>query len=160
STISVALSRRLDKAHQQHKQHYVSAPVFGRPDAAEAAKLFVIPAGPSDQLERCQPIFDAIGQKTFVVGDDAPAANVVKLCGNFLITTAIEGMAESISLVKKSGVDPNTFLEIMTGSLFNAPVYKNYGAMIAADKFEPVGFKLPLGLKDNRLVIAAAEDAA
>jgi 3-hydroxyisobutyrate dehydrogenase-like beta-hydroxyacid dehydrogenase len=94
------------------------------------------------------------------VDENAPAANVIKLAGNFLISTVIEGMAEAVSLVRKSGVDPNKFLDVLTGSLFSAPVYKNYGGMIAANRFEPVGFKLPLGFKDNRLLLAAAEEAA
>src|SRR5207253_2484020 len=105
-------------------------------------------------------LFDAMGQKTFVLDENAPAANVVKLTGNFLISTVIESMAEAMSLVRKSGVDPNKFLDVLTGSLFSAPIYKNYGGMIAANRFEPVGFKLPLGFKDNRLVLAAAEEAA
>jgi 3-hydroxyisobutyrate dehydrogenase-like beta-hydroxyacid dehydrogenase len=159
STISVALSRRLAQAHHQARQHYISAPVFGRPDAAAAARLFVVAAGPANQIERYRPLLDAIGQKTFVAGEDAPSANVIKLAGNFLLTAVIEGLAEAFALVRKSGLDPNAFLEILTGSLFPAPVYRNYGGMIAADKFEPVGFKLPLGFKDNRLFLAAAEEA-
>jgi 3-hydroxyisobutyrate dehydrogenase-like beta-hydroxyacid dehydrogenase len=157
STISVALSRRLVQAHHEKQQHYIAAPVFGRPDAAAAAKLFVIAAGSANLIERCRPLFDAIGQKTFIAGEDPPSANVIKLAGNFLLTTVIESLAEAFALVRKSGLDPNTFLEILTGSLFPAPVYRNYGGMIAADKFEPAGFKLPLGFKDNRLLLAAAE---
>ena len=160
STISVALSRRMAAAHAERKQHYVSAPVFGRPEAAEAAKLFIMAAGPSAQVKRCQPLFDAMGQKTFVVGEDAPGANLLKLTGNFLITTVIESLAESFALVRKSGLDANQFLEILTSTLFNAPIYKTYGALIVADKFTPPGFKVPLGLKDNRLLLAAAEEAA
>src|SRR5215470_14266558 len=160
STISVALSKRLAQAHRQRGQQYVSAPVFGRPDAAAAGKLFVVAAGPAGEVERCRALLDAIGQKTFVAGEDAPSANVIKLSGNFLLTVVIEGLAEAVALVRKSGLDPNAFLEIMTGSLFPSPVYRNYGAMIAADNFEPVGFKLPLGFKDNRLVIAAAEEVS
>src|SRR5207248_982990 len=160
STISVALSRRLAGAHQEKEQQYVAAPVFGRPDAAAAAKLFIVVAGPAKQIERCQVLFDATGQKTFVVGEDAPSANVIKLTGNFLITTVIESLAEAFALVRKSGLDPNKFLEVLTGSLFAAPIFRNYGGMIAKGQFEPVGFKLPLGLKDNRLVLAAAEEAA
>jgi 3-hydroxyisobutyrate dehydrogenase-like beta-hydroxyacid dehydrogenase len=160
STISVALSRRLQSAHRERQQHYVAAPVFGRPEAAEAAKLFIVTAGGTEQIERCRILFDAMGQKTFVVDENAPAANVVKLTGNFLISTVIESMAEAMSLVRKSGVDTNKFLDVLTGSLFAAPIYKNYGGMIAANRFEPVGFKLPLGFKDNRLVLAAAEEAA
>jgi 3-hydroxyisobutyrate dehydrogenase-like beta-hydroxyacid dehydrogenase len=160
STISVALSRRLTEAHREKQQHYLAAPVFGRPDAAAAAKLFVVAAGPAGQIERCRPIFDAIGQKTFTAGEEAAAANVIKLTGNFLITTVIESLAEAFALVRKHGIDPNAFLEILTGSLFTAPVYRTYGSLIAADRFEPVGFKMPLGLKDNRLLLAAAEEAA
>jgi len=160
STISVALSRRLQKAHAEKHQHYVAAPVFGRPDAAAAAKLFIVAAGPSQQLEKFRSLFSVMGQKLFVINEDAPAANLIKLSGNFLITTVIESLAESFALMRKSGVDPHKFLEILTDSLFSAPVYKNYGAMIAADKFEPVGFKMPLGFKDNRLVLAAAEEVA
>jgi 3-hydroxyisobutyrate dehydrogenase-like beta-hydroxyacid dehydrogenase len=160
STISVAMSRRLQAAHRERHQHYVAAPVFGRPEAAEAAKLFIVAAGPTEQIQRCQVLFDVMGQKTFVLSEDAPAANLVKLTGNFLISTVIESMAEAVSLVRKSGVDPNKFLDVLTGSLFSAPIYKNYGGMIAANRFEPIGFKLPLGFKDNRLVLAAAEELA
>ncbi len=160
STISVALSRRLEEAHRETQQHYVSATVFGRPDAAAAAKLFVVAAGPREQIQLCQPIFDAIGQKTFIAGENPPAANVVKLAGNFLITTVIESLAEAFALIRKNGLDPNAFLEFLTGSLFAAPVYRIYGSILASDKFEPVGFKLPLGFKDNRLLVAAAEESA
>lgn len=160
STISVALSRRLEAAHRQNQRHYIAAPVFGRPEAAAAAKLFIMAAGPGDQVERCSSLFDAMGHKTFHVSEEASAANVMKLAGNFLLTTVIESLAEAFALTRKFKIDPQQFLEVLTGTLFSAPVYKTYGAMIAADKFEPVGFKLPLGLKDNRLALAAAEDVA
>ena len=160
STVSVALSHRLVAAHREKHQHYIAAPVFGRPEAAAAAKLFIVAAGPAEQIARCQCLFDAMGQKTFVLGEDAPAANVVKITGNFLITTVIESLAESFAQVRKSGVDPQEFLTFLTSSLFPSRVYQTYGGMIAADKFEPVGFRMPLGMKDNRLVLAAAEDAA
>jgi len=160
STISVALSQRLVAAHRDRQQHYIAAPVFGRPDAAAAAKLFIAAAGPAGQIARCQSLFDAMGQKTFVVGDEAPAASLVKVTANFLITTVIESLGESFALIRKSGVDPNKFLEVLLGSLFAAPIYRTYGAMVAADNFEPVGFSMQLGMKDNRLVLAAAEDAA
>jgi 3-hydroxyisobutyrate dehydrogenase-like beta-hydroxyacid dehydrogenase len=160
STISVALSRRLAASHTERRQHYISAPVFGRPEAAAAAKLFVVVAGPAAQIERCRPLFDAMGQKTFIAGEDASGANLMKLAGNFLITAVIEGLAESFALVRKAGLDANQFLEILTNSLYNAPIYKTYGALIASEKFEPAGFKLPLGLKDNRLLLAAAEEMA
>src|SRR5262249_54598817 len=160
STISVALSRRLAKAHEEKRQDYVAAPVFGRPEAAAAAKLFIVVAGPRRQVQHCQPLFDVLGQKTFVIGDDSPAAHVIKITGNFMISTVIEALAEGFALVRKSGIEAHQFLEVMTNSLFSAPVYKTYGTMLASEKFEPPGFKLPLGLKDNRLVMAAAEQAA
>ena len=160
STVSVAISRRLAEAHRERKQHYVAAPVFGRPEAAAAAKLFVVAAGRQEQIQRASALFSALGQKTFIAGEEPELANVVKLAGNFLITTVLEGLAESFALARKSGVEPGKLLEILTGSLFAAPVYQTYGSMIAAQKFEPVGFKLPLGLKDNRLLLAAAEEAA
>ena len=159
STTSVALSRRLTLEHCQRQQYYVSAPVFGRPEAAAAAKLFVVAAGKSAQIDRCQSIFDAIGQKTFIASDQPAAANVVKLAGNFLISTVIESLAEALTLGRKSGVDPKTFVDILTDSLFGASVYRTYGSMIAEDKFEPVGFKMQLGFKDNQLVLKAAEKA-
>jgi 3-hydroxyisobutyrate dehydrogenase-like beta-hydroxyacid dehydrogenase len=160
STMGVALSRRLVAAHREKGQHYIAAPVFGRPEAAAAAKIFIAVAGPAEQIARCQSLFDAMGQKTFVVGDEAPAANLVKVTGNFLITTVIESLGEAFALIRKSGVDPNKFLELLTGSLFAAPVYRTYAGMIAADNFEPVGFRMPLGMKDNRLVLAAAEEVS
>jgi 3-hydroxyisobutyrate dehydrogenase-like beta-hydroxyacid dehydrogenase len=159
STISVALSRRLAESHREKGQNYLAAPVFGRPDAAAAAKLFIVVAGLSEQIERCRPLFDAIGQKTFIAGEEAHAANVIKLAGNFLITTVIESLGEAFAFGRKFGVDPHAFLDILTNSLFTAPVYRNYGSMIASDNFEPAGFKLPLGLKDNRLLLAAAQEA-
>jgi 3-hydroxyisobutyrate dehydrogenase-like beta-hydroxyacid dehydrogenase len=160
STMSVAMSHRLLAAHRERKQHYIAAPVFGRPDAAAAAKIFIAAAGPAEQIERCRSLFDAMGQKTFVVGDEAPAANLVKITGNFLITAVIESLAEAFALIRKSGVDPAKFLDLVTGTLFSAPIYRTYGAMIAADNFEPVGFRMPLGMKDNRLALEAAEAVA
>jgi 3-hydroxyisobutyrate dehydrogenase-like beta-hydroxyacid dehydrogenase len=158
STIGVALSRRLAAAHLGARQHYVAAPVFGRPESAAAGALFVVAAGKPEPVERCRTLFDAVGQKTFVVGEEPSAANAVKLAGNFMITAVIESLAEAFALVGKAGVEPKVFLEAMTGSLFSAPVYRTYGALIAEGRFEPAGFKLPLGLKDNRLALALAEE--
>jgi 3-hydroxyisobutyrate dehydrogenase-like beta-hydroxyacid dehydrogenase len=160
STISVDLSRRLAQSHAEKRQNYIAAPVFGRPDAAAAGKLFIVSAGPAEQIEKCQSLFSAMGQRTFVVSTDAPAANLIKLSGNFLTSTVIESLAEGVALMRKAGVDPRKFMEVLTNSLYPAPAYKTYGAMIAADNFEPVGFKLPLGFKDNRLLLAAAEEAS
>ncbi len=157
STISVTLSEKLTSAHAEHGQRYVAAPVFGRPEAAAEAKLAVTAAGPDDAVNACTPLFDAIGQKTFRFGTRPADANLVKLSGNFLITCVIEGLAEAIALVGKAGIDPHQYIDFLTSTLFSAPVYKTYGAMIVAQKFEPAGFAAPLGLKDNRLVLAAGE---
>ena len=157
STITVALSERLKKAHAEAQQTYIAAPVFGRPDAAAAAKLFVVPAGDKKAVEHFQPLFDAMGQRTFFLSENAPEANLVKLSGNFLIASMIECLGETVALMRKYEVDPRRFLEIMTETLFAAPVYRTYGALIAEQKYEPAGFKLELGLKDVRSVLAAAE---
>jgi 3-hydroxyisobutyrate dehydrogenase-like beta-hydroxyacid dehydrogenase len=160
STISVALSDRLAQAHGKAGRAYIAAPVFGRPDAAAAGKLFIVAAGPAKAVARCQPLFDAMGQKTFELGEKPSAANLVKLSGNFLITVVIESLGETVALTRKAGIDPHKFLDILTGSLFGAPIYKTYGGIIADHKFEPAGFKMTLGFKDNRLALAAAEALA
>ncbi len=157
STISVALSTRLAEAHARAGSFYVAAPVFGRPEAAAAAKLFVVAAGPAAALARCQPFFEAIGQRTFIVGERASAANVIKLAGNFLLAAVVESLGEAFALVRKNGIDPAQFLDLITSSLFTAPVYKTYGSIIAREGYQPAGFQLPLGLKDVRLALAAAE---
>lgn len=160
STITVALSERLRKAHAEAQQTYIAAPVFGRPDAAAAAKLFIVPAGDKQAVEHVQPLFDAMGQRTFFLSENAPEANLVKLSGNFLIASMIECLGESVALMRRYEVDPRRFLEIMTETLFSAPVYRTYGALIAEQKYHPAGFKLELGLKDVRSVLAAAEAKA
>lgn len=160
STISVALSQRLAEAHAAAGQGYVAAPVFGRPEAARAGKLFIVAAGAAGALETCRPLFEAMGQSSFVVGQDPATANVVKLAGNFLIASVIESLGEVFALVRKHGMDPSTVLDVLTGTLFSAPVYRTYGSLIAQQRYEPAGFQLLLGLKDLRLTLAAAENAA
>ena len=157
STISVTLSKRLAEAHEAAGQHFLAAPVFGRPDAAAAGKLFVVVAGKAGIIESCMPLFEAIGQKTFVMSETPEAANLVKLSGNFLIAAVIEALGEAIALVGKGGVDRQAYLELLTATLFNAPVYKTYGRLIVDDKFEPAGFAALLGQKDIRLALAAAD---
>jgi 3-hydroxyisobutyrate dehydrogenase-like beta-hydroxyacid dehydrogenase len=157
STISVALSERLTAAHTEKGQQFVSAPVFGRPEAAAAAKLFVVAAGAPDAVQAVSPVFDAIGQRTFVVSEEPKAANLVKLSGNFLIASIIESLGEAMALVSKAGVDKNDYLELLTSTLFGAPAYKTYGGLLAREEFEPAGFAAELGLKDVRLVLAAGE---
>lgn len=157
STISVELSDRLTGAHFRAGQGFVAAPVFGRPDAAEAAQLFVVAAGDPDPVKAVEPLLDAIGQRTFIVSGPPKAANLVKLSGNFLVATVIESLGEAMTLVAKGGVDKHQYLDILTSTLFSAPVYKTYGALIADENFEPAGFAAPLGHKDVRLALEAAE---
>ncbi len=158
STISVALSERLTADHARLGQRFVAAPVFGRPEVAAAGRLFVVAAGASDAVERAGPLFEAVGQRTFVISEEPPAANLVKLSGNFLIASVIESLGEALALVSKGGVDKGQYLEILTSTLFSAPVYKTYGDLIAREKFEPAGFAVALGHKDIRLVLAAGEE--
>ncbi len=158
ATISVALSQRLARRHADAGQSFVAAPVFGRPDAAAAAKLFIVAAGSGGAVDTCMPLFEAMGQKTFLVGDTPPMANLVKLSGNYLIASVIEALGEAMALVGKGGIDRHAYLDILTATLFNAPVYKTYGGLIADEKFTPAGFAAPLGLKDMRLALAAAEE--
>ena len=158
STIGPALSRQLAAAHAEAGQSYVAAPVFGRPDAAAAGKLFVVAAGAPNAVLTATPLLEAISQRVFAVSERAEAANLVKLSGNFLIAAVIESLGEAMAFVDKGGVDKHQYLEILTSTLFGAPVYRTYGALIADGRFEPAGFAAPLGLKDIRLALAAAED--
>jgi 3-hydroxyisobutyrate dehydrogenase-like beta-hydroxyacid dehydrogenase len=157
STIGVAFARQLTDAHRAAGRDLLAAPVFGRPSAAEAGQLVIAVAGSGQAIARCRPLLDALGQKTVVVGQDPSKACVFKLAGNFLIGATIEALGEAFTLLRKSGVDPRIFYEAMTASLFAAPVYKGYGSLILDENFQPAGFKVPLGLKDVRLVLAAAD---
>ncbi len=159
TTASLAMARRLAEAHRERGQHYVSAPVLGRPQAAEEGKLFIIAAGPSAVLEVCRPLFSAVSQRVFVMGTEPEAANVVKLGVNFLISTVLESVGEAVALVRKHGIDAAQFQELLTSSLFGAPVYRIYGEAIVRDQYEPAPFPLPLGLKDVCLALAAGESA-
>lgn len=158
STISAALTDRVAGAHADAGQRFVSAPVFGRPEAAAAAKLFVVAAGEAAAARDAGPVFDAIGQRTFVVSENPRAACLVKLSGNFLIASVIEALGEAMALVTKGGVSKDDYLEILTSTLFDAPVYRTYGGLMARGQFEPAGFAAALGLKDVRLALAAGEE--
>jgi 3-hydroxyisobutyrate dehydrogenase-like beta-hydroxyacid dehydrogenase len=157
STISVALSKRIAEAHAEAGQLYVAAPVFGRPEAAAAAKLFVVAAGAPGAVDKVRPLLEAVGQRVFAMSDSAEVANLIKLSGNFLIASVIESLGEAMALVGKAGVDPHAYVDMLTATLFNAPVYKTYGGLIADRKFTPAGFAAPLGLKDIRLALAAGD---
>jgi 3-hydroxyisobutyrate dehydrogenase-like beta-hydroxyacid dehydrogenase len=157
STIAVATADRVADQHAARGLRFLSAPVFGRPEAAAAAKLFVVAAGAQSDYTAASALFPAISQKVFYIGEKPSTANLVKLCGNFTILAAIEAFAEAMTLAQKGGVPKKQFLEVMTGSLFDTPVYRNYGAALAEERFKPAGFAAPLGLKDMRLVGQSAE---
>jgi 3-hydroxyisobutyrate dehydrogenase-like beta-hydroxyacid dehydrogenase len=157
SSISVALSKRLTQAHAQARQRYVAAPVFGRPAMASAGKLFIVVAGDPATIEACQPLLGAMGQKVIPIGADPAAANLVKLSGNFLTAAAIEAMGEAVALVGKAGIDRQTYIDLLTATVFNAAPYTSYGRLIARGEFEPAAFPAPLAYKDVRLALAAAE---
>ncbi|HZJ11821.1 MAG TPA: NAD-binding protein [Methyloceanibacter sp.] len=138
-------------------QHFVSAPVFGRPDAAAARKLFIVAAGAPEVIATLQPVFDMLGQRTFNVSDHAPNANLVKLSGNFLIMSVIEALGEAFALIDKAGIDKEQYLDLLVSTLFGAPVYKTYGGLIAGERYDPPGFKAALGYKDVGLALEAAQ---
>jgi len=157
STISVALAQRMAAAHRERGSRYVSAPVMGRPDAAAAGKLFVIAAGAEDAVQTVQPVFDVIGQRTYHMGTEPSVANLVKLSNNFLLASIIEASAEAFALVRKGGVDPLKYREMLTTSFLNVPIYHTYSDLVAREGDETVGFAAPLGLKDVRLALAAGD---
>jgi 3-hydroxyisobutyrate dehydrogenase-like beta-hydroxyacid dehydrogenase len=159
STISVAFARRLAQEHAQRRQPFLTACVFGRPEAAENRKLIVVAGGEPKTIDRCQPLFEAIGRASFIAGPEPWHANLFKLCGNFTIASMLETFSEAFAAVRKAGLDHHRFLDIVN-ELFQSPVYKNYGATVAQEQFEPAGFALKLGLKDVRQVLEAAHDLA
>ena len=158
ATVSIALTREFAQLHAQHQVGYVAAPVFGRPDVAAAGKLNVVAAAEPQTLERARAALEAVGQKVWVVGEQPEKASAVKIAGNFMIAAAIETMGEAVALTRSHGVGADEFLQIMTNTLFAAPVYKGYGAMISEQRYEPAGFPTPLALKDIRLALAAADE--
>src|SRR6059058_1406657 len=160
STISPKFSRALAERHRAAGQEYIAAPVFGRPEAAEAKKLWVVAAGPAAAIERCRPLFEAMGQGTILAGEEPARANVIKLAGNFLLAAAIEALGEAFAFGRKHGIAPAELLDVVNGKLFRSPIYENYGKLIADERYEPAGFKLRYGLKDVRLTLAASEEVA
>jgi 3-hydroxyisobutyrate dehydrogenase-like beta-hydroxyacid dehydrogenase len=158
STISTACASQLSAEHVRQGQGYVAAPVFGNPDAAKARQLFIVAAGAPTDVVRCQPLFDSLGQRTFVAGTDPQEANLIKLLGNMMTATALEMLAETIAVMRKRGLDPQTFVEIMTSTMFGGRAHRIYGDKIVRQAYAP-GFMLPLVLKDVRLALAEAEKA-
>jgi 3-hydroxyisobutyrate dehydrogenase-like beta-hydroxyacid dehydrogenase len=160
STLSPAASRRFAARHEQSRSVYVAAPVFGRPDAAAGRKLWICLSGSEGAKQRVQPILRALGQGIFDFGEDPGAANVVKLAGNFLLASAIEALAEALTLAEKNGVDRTKVVSMLAQTLFACPAYQIYGDTIAHERYQPPGFRMVLGLKDIDLVLQTAAAGA
>jgi 3-hydroxyisobutyrate dehydrogenase-like beta-hydroxyacid dehydrogenase len=158
STISSSAASDLASEHARYGQGYVAAPVFGNPDAAKARQLFIIAAGAAADVERCRPVIDSLGQKTFVVGADPGHANLIKLLGNMMTATAIEMLAEAVAVLLRRGLDPKPFVDILTSTMFGGRAHQIYGDKIVRQSYAP-GFVMPLVLKDVRLALAEAEKA-
>jgi 3-hydroxyisobutyrate dehydrogenase-like beta-hydroxyacid dehydrogenase len=159
STIGTGTASHLAREHARHGQGYVAAPVFGNPDAAKARQLFIVVAGAPADVERCRPLIENLGQQTFIVGADPAHANLIKLLGNMMMATTLEMLGETVALFRKRGLDPKLFVEILTNTMFGGRAHKLYGDKIVAQRYAP-GFPLPVALKDVRLALAEAEDAA
>lgn len=159
STISTAAAAQLASEHARNGQGYVAAPVFGNPDAAKARQLFIVAAGVPVDVERCRPLIDSLGQQTFVIGTDPAHANLIKLLGNMLTATTLEMLGEVVALIRKRGLDPKPFVDILTSTMFGGRAHRVYGDRIVAERYA-AGFALPLALKDVHLALAEAETAA
>src|SRR5262249_45074889 len=155
STVAPATTRELAQVHRRTGSMLVAAPVFGRPDAAAAKRLWICVSGPAAAKAAAQPILEAVGQRVFDFGEVTEAANVAKISGNFLIAAAIEAMSEVFTLAEKNGVDRSALATMLGQTLFACPVYQGYGGTIANRRHSPAGFRLPLGLKDVEIVLHA-----
>jgi 3-hydroxyisobutyrate dehydrogenase-like beta-hydroxyacid dehydrogenase len=159
STISVEMSKELERRHRELGQSCISAPVFGRPEAAAEKMLWFIVAGEALQIERCRSVMDALGRGVSVIGGQPWQANLIKIAVNFVLGSMLETVGESYTLVEKHGVDTGKFLEVLNGTI-RSPVIENYGKIISERQYEPAGFSLRLGMKDAELAIEAAKAAA
>jgi 3-hydroxyisobutyrate dehydrogenase-like beta-hydroxyacid dehydrogenase len=159
STISPDMAQELAELHQSAGSSYLAAPVFGRPEAAAAKKLWICVSGSQQAKETAKPILECLGQGIFDFGEDASGANVVKIAGNFMIMSSLEIMAEAFTLAEKHGLDGAKVADFFGSTLFNAPIYQNYGKLIANKQYKPVGFKAKLGYKDARLTFKLAQQS-
>ena len=154
-THGVDIIRLLTRAHAGAGQVLVAAPVFGRPDVAAAGQLGIAPAGPAEAVEKCRPLFEAIGRRTFDAGSEPVGATAIKLANNFTLGCAIQAMSEAFALVRKHGVPPQALYDVLTEGLFSAPAYKVYGRIIVEEAYDKPGFTTLLALKDADLALSA-----
>lgn len=156
STVSPKLSRRLAQDHQRHQVNYLAAPVFGRPEAAAARRLWICISGSQPAKQRVQPVLNVMGQGIFDFGEEPGAAHIVKLAGNFLLASMMEALAEALTLGEKNGIDRTALANMFSTTLFACPTYQVYGEAIAQGRYQPPGFTASLGLKDLTLVLETA----
>jgi 3-hydroxyisobutyrate dehydrogenase-like beta-hydroxyacid dehydrogenase len=159
STVGPALSARVAALHRAAGQRYVAAPVFGRPDVAEAGRLKIAAAGDEEGMAACRPLFYSLGDRVFELGADPSAANVVKLCGNFVLASMLRSLGEAFALARKSGVEAAALEEVLSGTLLGSPAFGGYAKLMVEGRWTPAGFPMRLGLKDVRLALAAADAA-
>jgi 3-hydroxyisobutyrate dehydrogenase-like beta-hydroxyacid dehydrogenase len=157
ATISTALAGELAALHAEMGLGYVASPVFGRPPVAQAGGLNVLAAGAPDAVATAMPVLEMLAAKVWPLGEDPVRASALKLAGNFMIVSAIESMGEAVALGEAYGIPAPELLDMLSSTLFAAPIYKIYGGMIAERRYTPPGFAAELGLKDVRLVLDAAE---
>ena len=159
-THGVPVIRKLKAAHAEKGQMLLVAPMFGRPELVSSGQANIVASGPAGAMARCKPLFDAVGRRTFEAGDDPEAATAIKITNNFVLGCAIEAMGEGFALVRKYGVAPEVFYDVMTDGLFNCSAYKVYGKIIVDESYAKVGQMAVLGLKDANLALEAGNIAA
>jgi 3-hydroxyisobutyrate dehydrogenase-like beta-hydroxyacid dehydrogenase len=157
STVSPAVSRFLAREHERYFQTYVAAPVLGNPDLARARRLFVLAAGRRVAIASVRTLLESLAERVFVVGEDPGTANLLKLAGNALTATTLQGLAEVLTLLRKGGVDQRVAFDILTNSLFDSKVHRTYGGKIVDERYLPAGMVVPLAIKDLRLALAEGE---
>jgi len=157
STIGIECSKDLEREHRARGQGYIAAPVIGRAEAARDKALWIMAAGPQNDVERCRPLMEAMGRGITVIGEEPWKANLTKIGVNFMLATVLESFGEVYAMLEKSGLDPHAFLDVLNEGAVRSPVYANYGRMIADRQYEPAGFSLRLGLRDAELALQAGE---
>lgn len=159
ATASIDCATDLAAFHAERGVAYVAAPVFGRPEMAAERQLNIMAAGDEAAIDLVQPLFDAMGKKTWRLGPEPRQANVAKIAGNLMVACMLEAMGEASVLAKAYGMEPQTVLDTVVGSLFDVPIYRIYAKFIGGQQFEPPGFDMRLGFKDAKLALDAGEAA-
>ncbi len=157
STVSPGASARVAALAEQASVLYVRAPVSGNPSVVRAGNLTFIVSGPSNAVERAEPVLLAIGPNIQLVGD-AEQARIVKLAINLVIAGLAQLMSEALVLGEASGVSRAALLETMGNSAAGAPFVKYKTEPLLRDDYSAT-FTTNLLEKDIDLVLEAAEAA-